>query len=305
MLEETVDKYVSMRRAMGFKFVVPARLLKSFARFAETRGEECVLCHTVIEWAGLTISTAQKRNRLLTVRRFSMTMRSATNKYEIPPRDAFGRHVGIRRLPHIYTPEEIQRLLASASLLLPINSIRPKTYNTMFALIASTGIRISEALALNVDNLSEEGLVIKDTKFRKDRLIPLHSSTLHALRSYLKYRVTYASGTLALFVSNKGTRLPYPTVVTTFLRLMRAIGLRDENDAGGACLHDLRHTFAVNSLTQCDGDRAAISRHIVSLSTYLGHAHISDTYWYLQATPLLLDKISKAQETTYGSINDD
>lgn len=305
MLKADIDKYVSMRRAMGFKFIVPARLLKSFAKFAETKGQEHVLCRTVIEWAGLTVSTAQKRNRLLTVRRFSLAMKSATNKYGIPPRDAFGRHAGIRRLPHIYTPEEIQRLLTEASLLLPINSIRPKTYTTLFALIASTGIRISEALALNIDNISEDGLVIRNTKFKKDRLVPLHASTIYALRSYVKYRVTYASGTLALFVSNKGTRLPYPTVITTFLRLLRAIGLRNDNDAGGPCLHDLRHTFAVNSLMQCDGNRATISRHMVALSTYLGHAHISDTYWYLQATPSLLAKISQAQEATYWSINDD
>jgi integrase len=305
MLKETIDKYVSMRRAMGFKFIVPARQLESFAKFAETRGEVHVRCHTVIEWAGLAVAAAQKRNRLLAVRRFSTAMKSAANKYEIPPCDAFGRYARIRRLPHIYSPEEIQCLLTAASRLLPVNTIRPKTYATMFALIASTGIRISEALALNIDNISEDGLVIRDTKFRKDRLVPLHISTIHALSAYLKNRVSYGSGTPALFISNKGTRLPYSTVVTVFLKLMREIGLRDDNDVGGPCLHDLRHTFAVNSLEQCEGNRVAISRHMVALSTYLGHAHISDTYWYLQATQTLLTKISQEQEAAYRSINDD
>jgi len=305
MLKETIDKYVTTRRAMGFKFTVQARQLKSFAKFAESRGEVRVRCHTVIEWAGLAVSTAQKRNRLLTVRRFSMTMKSVENKYEVPSRDAFGRYVRVRRLPHIYTPEEIQRLLIAASRLLPVETIRPKTYATIFALMASTGIRISEALALNIDNISEDGLVIQNTKFRKDRLVPLHISTKYALSDYIKYRISYGSGTPALFISNKGTRLPYSTVVTVFLKLMRAIGLRVYNDAGGACLHDLRHTFAVRSLEKCEGNRVAISRHMVALSTYLGHAHISDTYWYLQATTTLLTRISQEQEASYRSSNDD
>ncbi|MEY8199515.1 MAG: tyrosine-type recombinase/integrase [Colwellia sp.] len=241
MLKETIDKYVSMKRAMGFKFKVPNSLLQSFAVFAEARGEMYVRCHTVIEWAGLATSTAQKRNRLLTVRRFSIAMKSGDNQYEIPPCDAFGRHASERRIPHIYTSDELQLLFNAASQLKPECTIKPKTYTTIFALLATTGLRISEALALNIDDISNDGLLIRCTKFTKDRLVPLHLSAKKAIEYYLSYRSKYNSEDPALFVSNKGTRLPYSTVCSTFLQLMREIGLRDAPGTSGICLHDLRH----------------------------------------------------------------
>jgi len=305
MLKETIDKYVSIRRAMGFKFIVPNRLLQSFALFAEARGETHVCSCTVINWAGLAPSSAQKRNRLLTVRRFSIAMKSADNQYEIPTYDAFGRHAGERRSPHIFTSEELRLLLSAASKLRPIGTLRPKNYTTIFALLATTGLRISEALALNVDDINNDGLRIKCTKFRKDRLVPLHVSAQNAIECYLRYRAKYINENPALFISNKGERLPYPTVFSTFLKIMRSIGLRDKSGKSGPCLHDLRHTFAVKSLEECIGNPTAVSRHMVALSTYLGHAHISDTYWYLQATPTLLTQISEAQEICYRSGFDD
>lgn len=305
MLRETINNYVSMRRAMGFKFRVQNNLLQNFLVFAERRGEVRVRCHVVLEWAGLAPSSAQKRNRLLTVRRFALAMKSADNQYEIPPYDAFGRYSGHRRIPHIFSPEELQTLFNATAQLKPEGSIRPKTYTTLFALLATTGIRISEALALNLEDFTNDGLLIKCTKFRKDRLVPLHVSAQQGIESYLSCRVERMTDESAFFISNKGARLPYSTVVSTFLQLMRTIGLRDVPGTTGACMHDLRHTFAVKSLEQCSGDRAAISRHMVALSTYLGHAHITDTYWYLQATPTLLAQISMAQEICYRSSYDD
>ena len=181
----------------------------------------------------------------------------------------------------------------------PVDSIEPKTYTTIFALLATTGLRISEALALNVEDISNDGLSVKCTKFRKDRLVPLHDSAQRGIKQYLSDRTKDMNKDPALFISNKGTRLPYSTVNYTFLQVMRAIGLRGESGKNGACLHDLRHTFAVKSLEQCTGERATISRHMVALSTYLGHAHITDTYWYLQATPTLLTQILQEQEDCY------
>ena len=114
MLKQSIDKYVSTKRAMGFKFRIQNTLLQSFAAFTEARGENHVRCQSLLQWAGLTPSSAQKRNRLLTVRRFAIAMKDENNQYEIPSIEAFGRHAGQRRIPHIFTHEELQLLFNAA-----------------------------------------------------------------------------------------------------------------------------------------------------------------------------------------------
>lgn len=300
MLKEKIENYVTMKRAMGFKYRIQNSLLQLFLAFAEAREDDCTISQTVLEWAALAPSVAQRRNRLLTVRRFAIMMQAEDSQYEIPPANAFGGQSGKRRIPHIFSDEEVQRLLYAASQLKPEGTIRPKTYTTLFALLAVTGLRISEALALNIADLTDDGLMIRCTKFRKDRLVPLHQSTQRALEYYLAYRTRYTgSDETALFISNAGSKISYSTAFQLFLQLMRSIGLRGAPGTSGAHLHDLRHTFAVKSLEQCIGDYVAVSHHMTALSTYLGHAHISDTYWYLQATPRLLKQISMVQESCF------
>jgi len=205
---------------------------------------------------------------LLTVRRFAITIQPENNQYEIPPANAFGRGAGKRRVPHIFSEEEVSRLLAKASQLKPCGTIRSKTYTTIFALLVTTGLRISEALALNVEDVTDDGLMIKCTKFRKDRLVPIHESTRQAIEDYLDYRKRYdGENESALFISNTGSRPSYSTVIDVFLQLLRAIGMRDESGTPGPCLHDLRHTFAVKSLEQCTGDNAVNNNRKVIHST--------------------------------------
>ena len=169
----------------------------------------------------------------------------------------------------------------------------------MFALLAATGLRISEALALQVGDLTDDGLYIRETKFRKSRLVPLHETTQRALVGYRVLRARLGSADLALFLSQHGTALRYHRVVTVFLKLVRSLGLHPGPGHRGPRLHQLRHTFAVRSLEQCAGGPVAIALHMTALSTYLGHAHVSDTYWYLQATPLLMTQIAAASEALY------
>ena len=301
MLTKMINHYVVLHRAMGFKYKNQNYLLQSFAAFAEQRGDAYVRCKTVLDWAKQAPSCAQRRNRLLTVRRFAIAMKPEDKRYEIPPADAFGNKTFKRRRPKILSPEELKKLLIAASKLKPANSIRPMTYATLFALLAATGLRISEALALNLENITEDGLVILATKFRKNRLVPLHPTAKKGIEHYLNHRLKINSSEHSLFISNNGTRLSYSTVNSIFLQLVRSIGLRDNSDSPGICIHDLRHRFAVNSLEQCKNDRVSVSQHMVTLSTYLGHAHISDTYWYLHATPTLMKKISITQEKFYRS----
>lgn len=305
MLRKDVDLYVERQRAMGFKFRAQNGLLQSFARFSEQLGNSVVRSKTVLEWANLAPSSAQKRNRLLTVRRFAIAMQCEDDRYEIPPSAAFGHESVKRKIRHLFSPQDIKALLTAASELKPVNSLRPKTYTTFFALLSVTGLRSCEAIALNIEDFTDDGLVIKSTKFRKDRLVPLHKSSQRALQHYLEYRMRYGTAEPAFFVSNEGTRLCYSTIITIFLQIARSIGLRGKHGEPGACLHDLRHGFAVKSLEECSSNPSDISRHVTALSTYLGHAHISDTYWYLQATPKLLQQISAAQERCFGGVDDE
>lgn len=188
-------------------------------------------------------------------------------------------------------------LLDAAATLGPRGSLRPHAYVTLLGLIASTGLRISEALALRLDDITGVGLVILETKFRKSRLVPLHPTTRAALDVYLRKRAKYAVDDDAVFLSEWRTQMKYPTVLTTFLTLVRQIGIHRGPGKPGPRIHDLRHAFAVRSLEQCAGSREDVARHALALSTYLGHAHVADTYWYLQATPKLLADIAKRAES--------
>ena len=159
----------------------------------------------VLEWAGQAPSPAQRRNRLLTVRRFACAMQAEDDRHQIPPADAFGQKGFIHRAPHIFTPEEIAAILKAAAQLTPAGSIRPATYTTLFALLVATGLRSSEALALKFEDVTEDGLIIRETKFRKSRLVPLHETTITGLERYLRLRRQLGTMDSAVFVSLKGT----------------------------------------------------------------------------------------------------
>lgn len=299
MLSHAVSRYIEQYRAMGFKYRVQGVLLNSFATFAEHQGDQFVCTPTVLAWAAQAPSPAQRRNRLLTVRRFACNLHAEDERHQIPPADAFGQVSFNRKMPYIYTAEALHRLLQAAAQLTPENSIRPITYSTLFALLAATGLRVSEALALTFDDITEVGLVIRETKFRKSRLVPLHETTRGALAHYRRRRLSLGLTDPAVFVSLHGTALSYSTVNTVFLDLVRAIGLHPGPGHHGPRLHDFRHTFAVRSLEQCAHTREAVTRHMLALSTYLGHTHVTDTFWYLQATPVLLTQIAAAGEALH------
>lgn len=300
LLRNTINNYVELRRSLGFKFSVQNRLLQNFSRFAEKRGETHIHSKTILEWASLAPSQAQRRTRLLTIRRMAISVEAEDKRHEVPPDSAFGHKGFERRKPYILSTDELKLLLTAASNLKSKNNIRPITCATLFALLAATGLRVSEALALNIKDITEDGLVIRATKFRKDRLVPLHKTTWQGLQHYLTYRIRWGSINPSLFISDKGNTLSYSALNRVFLRLCRSIGLRASSPNSGVRLHDLRHRFAVRSIEQCPvGDPAAISRHMIALSTYLGHANLANTYWYLQATPKLMSQIAKTQEAFY------
>jgi integrase len=302
MLSEALTRYVDLHRSLGFKFRTQFSLLRNFVAFAEAEGDTFVQVARVLGWAARAPSPPQRRNRLLTVRRFALALRAEDPRHDVPAADALGRGLFERRIPHIYAPADIVRLMNAATQLKPSGSIRPLMYSTLIGLLAATGMRIAEALALRLDDLTEDGLVIRETKFHKSRLLPLHETTRRALDAYLSIRSRLGALDDALFVSTTGGGPAYSTVVTVFLQLARSSGLRGRVGQRGPRIHDLRHTFAVRSLERCENDREAVARHIVALSTYLGHGHVTDTYWYLQATPDLMRQICDAGELFHGGM---
>ncbi|MCI0564044.1 MAG: tyrosine-type recombinase/integrase [Nitrososphaera sp.] len=289
-----VEKYIELHKSLGFKFKQQSYQLRNFARFAFFRRERVVKTKSVLEWASQAPSPVSRTERLRFVRRFAIRMSAENSKYEIPPMLKFGP--GKRRRPHIFTDDEISRLLAATSKLHPSSHMTPLTLFTLFGLIVSTGLRVSEALALKVEDVTVSGLVIRNTKFRKSRLVPLHPTVRDALDRYLARRKKIPSVAKNVFVTLRGRPLAYPTVISQYLILARKSGLRQKAGCPGPRIHDLRHTFAVRSLEQCPKDRESIQRHIHALSTYLGHAHTWDTFWYLQATPKLMNGIARDAE---------
>ncbi len=294
MLSADVERYIELHLAVGYRFRGESDLLRHFARFA---GDEVLVrTQTVLAWASEGPSPAARRKRLVVVRRFCLRMQLDDARHELPPPDTFGPQPP-RRPPFILTQESIRALLERAGCLGPPGSLRPKTFATLFGLLSCTGLRISEALALRLDDISSDGLTIRCTKFHKSRLVPLHPSCRRALDKFLVARGHHArSSDTALFLTERSTGLRYPTVVAMFLQLVRDLGIHPGPGKPGPRLHDLRHAFAVRSLEQCEGDRKAVARHMLALSTYLGHAHPSSTYWYLQATPKLLAGVARQSE---------
>lgn len=296
MLSNAVNTYLSVRRAVGFKLETVEGYLRSYANFATARGDIRVVSNTAIEWAGLATLQNQRANRLNVLISFARFARAEDSCHEIPPANIFcGRRY--RRTPYIFTDEEVQRLMLHAARLGPPGTLRPHTYSTVFGLLASTGLRISEALSLRFDDVTPEGLVIRETKFRKSRLVALHETAALALRHYLLRRGKFANCDDHVFVSCRGGKLSYKIAATTFQEVLKAAGVQGKPNGPKPRLHDFRHRFAVKALQACPDGRDRVTRHMLALSTYMGHACLRSTYWYLESTPQLMKDIAGVCES--------
>jgi integrase len=202
MLRDDLARYVALHEALGFKFRTQRILLRLFVVYAEHHGDEVINSDRVISWAIEAPSPEQRRNRLLTVRRFAIAMYAENSQHGVPAADALGRGLFRRTLPYIYSGGEILKLMAAAAALGSPGTIRPLTYTTLFGLLAATGLRISEALALRLCDVTEDGLIINQTKFKKSRLVPLHDTTRAAIDRYLSVRVAIFADVDSLFISN-------------------------------------------------------------------------------------------------------
>jgi integrase/recombinase XerC len=298
VMQAAVQRYLKERRQLGFALRSSGAELMRFARFADRKGHCGPLTQELqLQWAREHVrrtGALTAARRLETVRPFAAYYRQFEAATEVPPLGVLGR--GHRRLaPHIYTDEELRQLLEQAGRLTPRGSLRPLMYRTLFGLIAAAGLRLSEALKLQVVDVDLQAatITVRQTKFHKSRCLPLHPSTVQALSEYRLARDRYANlgASAQFFVSRTGEQLPVSTVENVFGRMRRRLGWQARGDYPHPRIHDLRFTFAVRRVLRWRESGESIDHAMFWLCTYLGHAKISNTYWYLTGVPELMDSI--------------
>lgn len=294
MLARAVRLYLSVRRAAGFTLKEVACHLKSFAAYSDARAQRYVKTHTAIEWARQVPSVFQRARRLADVARFARYLHAEDVHHEIPSA-VFGSESRPRRPPYILSDEQICALVQLAAQS-GYRTLRRQTYSTLFALLSCTGLRVSEAIRLRYDDITPDGLVIRVTKFRKSRLVPLHETARAGLERYLQQRRPYAPFDDHVFISLRRKPLLIEDVDTAFRTVAAKMGLPSGRGQRRPTPHSLRHAFAVRALQTCPDGRDHITKHMLMLSTYLGHSTAALTYWYLEAVPELMRSIAERCE---------
>lgn len=292
-LQLLLDEYLAVRRALGAKLKLPGRLLQRFVAFVAQRKAAFITTDLALQWATepRDVQPAQWANRLGMVRRFARYANVVDPHHEVPPPGLLPYRYH-RPPPYIYRDEEVAALIGAAERLPGFTGLRPYTCATLLGLIAVTGMRANEPLRLDRDDvdLTHAVLTVRESKFGKSRFVPVHDSTRRALRRYAAHRDRLCSNphSPGFFLSERGTRVTEWALRWTFVKMSRQIGLRGPADSHGPRLHDFRHRFAINTLLRWYRGGVDVERYLPHLATYLGHAHVSDTYWYLTATPELL-----------------
>jgi integrase len=289
-LRQALAGYLGVRRALGYKLARPEKLVGQFITYLEAAGATTITVEHALAWATLPAGDASWHAcRLSAVRGFAAYLRTIDPSAQVPPADLIPWRPR-RATPYLYSDSDITALIAAAaSLRFPL---RTATYQTLIGLLAVTGMRVGEAIRLDRPDAGLHGgvVTVRESKFGKSRLVPLHPTTTAALRSYLRLRdrLHPHPSTAAVFISPAGTRLLYCNVHSTFQRLARQAGLQPRSASCRPRIHDLRHSFAVASLLDAYSRGQDGQARLALLATYLGHVDPAATYWYLSAAPELL-----------------
>ena len=305
-LRDASKDYLQLRRNLGYKLRGVDNVLQSFVDFAERENASYITVDLALRWAREPhhVQPATWASRLRMVRRFAIWLSASDPRTEVPPAGLLP-HRYARKRPYIYSDAEIKNLVRTACQLPSPSGLKGHTYSTIFGLLAVTGMRISEALALDREdvNLDEGILRIRRTKFGKSRLVAVHESTRQILAEYARQRerVIRGSATAAFFVSEGGRRVTEWATRYNFAKVSREIGLRSPTKVcrhgHGPRLHDMRHRFAVCTLLNWYRAGIDVEREIPKLATYLGHVHVNETYWYIEAVPELLQLATRRLES--------
>lgn len=292
-IRKAVEDYLALRRGLGFKLYQEGLWLEQLVSFLESRRSRRITTALALEWATQPAHAQPSywAHRLSVARGFAQYRAASDAQSEVPPLGLLPCRYQ-RKPPYIYTDSEIDHLLHVAARLPSQSGLRPRTYTTLLSLLIVTGMRISEVVGLNREDFAPAAavLTVRRTKFGKSRLIPVHASTCRAIERYssARDRIFPRLASTSLLVGERGQRLTINVVEQTFVKLSRQAGLRSPSDRRGPRLHDLRHRFAVHTLLRWYRSGVDVERHLPELSTYLGHSHPTDTYWYLSAVPELM-----------------
>lgn len=290
-------EYVATMRALGTELRWPASILQRFVDLLEEEGAAFITTELALRWATepRDVQAATWARRLSIVRRFAVWVHATDPRTEIPPRSLLpARHR--RKPPHIYSDGELAQIMEAAASLPSRTGVRALTYETLVGLLAATGLRPGEALALDDQDvdLQQGVLAIRNTKFGKSRFVPVEESVQAALARYACRRDSLQPHreTRAFLVSARGRRVSGCAARRTFAKLLQTLGLRAEKEGNrrgrGPRLQDLRHTFATRRMLAWYRAGLDVERLLPALATYLGHGRVQDTYWYIEAVPELL-----------------
>jgi integrase/recombinase XerD len=310
-LSQAVSDYLELRRGLGFKLVVDERHLRKFVAFLEARNTAHITTQLALEFATLpkNVDPGWWVQRLCAVRAFALYWQGFDPQSEVPPAGLL-RCPAKRARPRFLSEAELVQVLELARGVPSsgAHGLRPWTLYTLFGLLAVTGMRISEALQLQVHDIDWDTgvLTVRKTKFGKSRLVPLHPSTLQALAAYAQRRERFFSGASSppcghFFVSHRGTALSDGNMRAGFRALLLKAGLL-ASEHGGPRLHDLRHRFAVETLRSWYQAGEPVEQRLPALSTYLGHVNVAATYWYLSCTPDLQTAASARVEARWEGV---
>jgi len=297
MIYEALETYLALRRGLGSELRGPGAHLRRFVEFLDREGAVVVTTALALRWATAPADAtpATWAGRLGDVRRFASWLSATDPRTEVPPHGLLsGRYQ--RRLPYIYSDAEVARIVRGAARLPSTLGMRAQTYATLFGLLAATGLRIGEALSFDRDDvdLRTGVLAVRRAKFGKSRFVPVHESTRRALQRYAQRRdlLLPRPASPAFLLSERGIRVTQCSARYNFAVVSRAIGLRPPTRGGrhgrGPRLHDMRHRLAASTMIRWYREGRDVERELPKLSTYLGHVHVADTYWYIEAVPELL-----------------
>jgi integrase len=302
-LQQTVEDYLALRRSLGYKLETDGRRLFNFAAFLDREDSPVITTRLALAWAtrpaGISAQTAARR--LAIVRRFAEFVCTLDPRTEVPPSDSLP-YRKTRSLPYVYSRADVQALIRGIEVL-RAPRFRRSTFSTLIGLLVVTGMRVGEAIGLDRSDFDRRKgvLTIREGKFGKSREVPLHSTARAALRRYERERDRRClrPDSLSFFISMAGSRLHRQNVSLTFTRVLRRAGLLDRKPRRPR-IHDLRHTFAVNTLIDWYRAGLDVETQIPLLSTYLGHVSPSSTYWYLSAVPELVGRAAERLECAWG-----
>jgi integrase/recombinase XerD len=296
-----VEDYLRLRRALGFNLERAGRLLPQLVAYLQAAGAATVTSDLAIAWARLPerAQPNQWAQRLAIARGFARYLQALDPTTEVPPAGVFParRH---RPTPFLWSQRDVSRLLESTRALRP--ALRAATYETLFGLLATCGMRVGEAVGLDRDDVDLHAgvITIRHAKFDRTRLIPLHPTVTAVLSRYAakRDRLCPRPRAKAFFVSSAGTRLDRSGVAKTLRKITTLLGVRTQTIHPRA--HDLRHSFAVDTLIRWQRSGLSVDEHIATLSTYLGHVSPADTYWYLSASPELMGLAAERLHARFG-----